>query len=74
MPVSSSFVKEREVMCSEQKKLDNAKSLADFLSVSIAFVRKKSRHPEFPKLRLGRAIRFDRSAVLEFLTSNAHSK
>jgi len=47
--------------------LDKAKGLADFLHVSVALVRKLSRRADFPVVRVGRATRFDRAAVLAWL-------
>lgn len=44
--------------------LDTARDLARFLNVSVASIRKWSRIMDLPKVRIGRAVRFDRAQVL----------
>jgi excisionase family DNA binding protein len=47
--------------------LDTAQSLAKFLNVSTAYIRKLTRLNKLPVVRIGRAVRFDRAAVLRAL-------
>ena len=46
---------------------DTAKGLAEFLGVSVALIRKKSREPDFPKIKIGRSVRFSREDVVAWL-------
>lgn len=50
-------------------RLDTAQTLADFLRLSKAAIRKYSRDPNFPKIKINRAVRFDRQSVLAYLQS-----
>jgi excisionase family DNA binding protein len=60
---------------SESKQpLDNASSLAEYLRVSVAHIRKLTREKLVPVVHIGRrAVRFDRDMVLRALrdTTNA---
>ena len=47
--------------------LDTSKTLADFLNVSNAQIRKMCRTTNIPVIRVGCSVRFDREAVLEWL-------
>jgi hypothetical protein len=51
----------------QPEKLDDVKSLAAYFGNSVAFWRKKSRQADFPKIKCGRSVRFDRNQVLEHL-------
>jgi excisionase family DNA binding protein len=51
--------------------LDTAESLADFLRLSVACIRKWTRTTDIPHLRCGRAVRFDRMEVLAWLKGRA---
>jgi Helix-turn-helix domain len=51
---------------SEYTNLDDAKELARFLKMSVAWVRKASRNG-LPHVKVGRAVRFDRGQVLAHL-------
>ena len=51
----------------ERMSLETAASLALFLNCSVAKIRKDTRLKRIPFLRVGRAVRFDRSAVLRAL-------
>jgi excisionase family DNA binding protein len=50
----------------ETKRLDTAKSLAEFLNVSLAAVRKWTRLTDMPRVKIGRSVRFQRESVLEW--------
>lgn len=54
--------------------LDTAQTLAAFLSCSVALVRKLSRQPDFPLIRLGHATRFSRDTVLAWLQERSQKK
>jgi excisionase family DNA binding protein len=56
---------------SDAQSLDTAQSLAKFLNVSTAYIRKLTRLNKLPVIRIGRAVRFDRAAILEALRSDA---
>jgi hypothetical protein len=47
--------------------LDTAFSLAKFLNVSVACIRKHTRLTDMPVVRIGHAVRYDRQAVLAWL-------
>ncbi|MBM4259452.1 MAG: helix-turn-helix domain-containing protein [Deltaproteobacteria bacterium] len=47
--------------------LDTAKTLANFLGVSVAKIRKDTRLTDLPRVRIGRTVRYDRSEVLTWL-------
>jgi predicted DNA-binding transcriptional regulator AlpA len=51
--------------------LDTVGSLAEFLSCSTQLLRKFSREDNFPIIRLGRAVRFDRGEVLAWLRARS---
>jgi excisionase family DNA binding protein len=51
----------------EIQQLDDARSLAQFLNVSVACIRKYTRLTNMPRLRVGRAVRFHRQEVLNWL-------
>jgi excisionase family DNA binding protein len=53
--------------------LDTAQSLAEVLNVSVAYIRKLTRTSAIPVIRIGRAVRYDRHAVLEALQSRQSS-
>jgi excisionase family DNA binding protein len=50
--------------------LDTASDLAKFLNVSTASVRRWERETDMPRVRIGRVVRFDRSAVLAWQHAN----
>ena len=54
--------------------LDTAEDLAKFLQVSLASVRKWTRMTDIPRVRIGRAVRFDRTAVLEWQEAKQNGK
>ena len=54
--------------------LDTAQSLAKFLNVSVACVRKYTCKPGFPSIHIGHAVRFDRIAVLDWLSARQLEK
>ena len=54
-----------------ESQLDTAESLAKFLNISVAYVRKLTRLNKLPVVRIGRAVRFDRASVLSALSSSA---
>jgi hypothetical protein len=47
--------------------LDDARTLAAYLRVSVALVRKWSRLADFPIIKCGKACRFDRASVVAWL-------
>ena len=47
--------------------LDTAPSLAKFLNVSVACIRKYTRTTDMPVVRIGAAVRYDRMSVLTWL-------
>lgn len=49
------------------ERLDTAQSLAAFLNCSTAKIRKDTRLKKLPIIRVGRAVRFDREAVISAL-------
>jgi excisionase family DNA binding protein len=49
------------------RELDTARELAKFFKVSLAAVRKWTRTTDIPRIKAGRAVRYDRVAVLEWL-------
>ena len=49
--------------------LDTAQELAAFFRISLASIRKWTRTTNIPIIRCGRAVRFDRQAVLTWLAS-----
>ena len=52
----------------ESTHLDTAATLADFLNVSVAYVRKLTRLNQVPVIRIGRrTVRFNRETVLRAL-------
>lgn len=51
--------------------LDTALSLAQFLNVSLAAVRKWTRTKDMPVVRAGRAVRYDRTEVLDWLRARS---
>lgn len=51
----------------DPKQLDTAYSLAQFLNVSVACIRKYTRLTNIPVVRIGHAVRYDRTAVLAWL-------
>jgi excisionase family DNA binding protein len=54
--------------------LDRAQTLAEFLAVSVAAVRKWTRTTDMPRVKIGRAVRYDRSAVLAWLAARGTRK
>lgn len=50
-----------------ERVIDTASSLAKFLKLSPATIRKKTKLGEIPRLQLGRAVRYDRADVLRHL-------
>ena len=54
--------------------LDTAKSLAAFLCCSEAKVRKDTRLTDIPRINIGRAVRYDRQAVLSYYLQQEHGK
>ena len=51
------------------EKLDKAAELAEYLNVSIHELRKLARTTNMPCFRIGRSMRFDRAAVLAWLST-----
>lgn len=49
------------------QRLDTAKTLADFLNMSVATIRLWGHREDFPKIKAFRAIRFDREEVLKWM-------
>jgi excisionase family DNA binding protein len=49
------------------QELDTARDLAKFLKLSLAAVRKWTRTTDIPHIKAGRAVRYDRAAVLNWL-------
>ena len=56
------------------EQLDTAETLARFLNVSVACVRKYTITTDIPCLRVGRAGRFDRAAVVAWLQTRSDAK
>jgi len=54
--------------------LDTAETLAKFLNVSVACVRKYTRLSDMPRVRIGHAVRFDRAEVLAWLKERQQKK
>lgn len=54
--------------------LDTAQSLAKFLNISTAYVRKLTRTTNIPVTRIGHAVRYDRAAVLAWLAAGGPQK
>ena len=57
-----------------QQQLETAKSLADYLGVSLAKVRKDCRTTDIPRVKIGRSVRFDRTEVLLWLRAKGASQ
>jgi excisionase family DNA binding protein len=53
--------------------LDDVDSLATFLHVSPGKIRKDLRETNLPRIRVGKAIRFERQTVLEYLKQQTES-
>lgn len=51
--------------------LDTADSFANFAHISVAQVRKMTRLTSMPRVKIGRAVRFDRAKVLAWLEGRA---
>lgn len=57
-----------------QQQLDSAKSLATFLGVSLAKIRKDTRLTNMPRVKMGRTVRYDRDEVLTWLRKGNQDK
>jgi len=55
-------------------RLDTAQTLADFLRLSKAAIRKYSRDPNSPKIKINRSVRFDRQAIIAYLQNRNGGK
>lgn len=62
----------RRLVVSE--KLDTAQSLADFLNISKACIRKYTRLTDIPRVNIGHAVRYNRQAVLTWLQQRQQKK
>ena len=60
-------------MTQSEEKLDTVQSLAKFLQVSTACIRKHTRTTNIPFLRIGRVVRFDRQSVLTWFQKQNES-
>lgn len=52
--------------------LDTAKTLAEFMGVSVAKIRKDTRLTDMPRVKIGSAVRYDRGEVLGWLRAKQH--